>query len=93
MRKITIGDNSKVTDVEKVKLHHKAIKAVLLLQKDLSEQAKDLKASAKADDIDVAALVKVIKAELRDEEATAREIAKTEQAQEYASVLQLTLDL
>lgn len=89
-----IGDNSgEVTSAEKVKLHHNAIIAAARMARDISEQLKDLKASAKEDGVDVPALMKVIKAEMMDDAKAEREKKRKAQAEEYAGLLQLKLDM
>ena len=94
MHQATIGDNSgEVTNAEKVKLHYKSIIGAARAARDISDQLKDLKSSAKEDGVDVPALMKVIKAEMMDDAKTEREKKRKEQAEEYAHVLQLTLDL
>lgn len=94
MREITIGDNSgEVTSTEKVKLHYKSLIAARRHAIDIAEQLKDLKASAKDDGVDVPALMKVINVELQDDLKALREKNRKARAEEYAHVLQLTLDL
>ena len=61
MRQATIGDNSgEVTNAEKVKLHYKSIIGAARAARDISDQLKDLRASAKDDGVDVPAQKKTI---------------------------------